>query len=54
MHFLQGGHPKKEHTLEEDGFLEKKNTKVARAGSVSLMALSLAACGDGTTIFRLV
>ena len=25
---------------------EKKNSKVARAGGVSLMALSLAACGD--------
>jgi len=26
---------------------EKKNTKAARAGGVSLMALSLAACGSG-------
>ena len=28
---------------------EKKNTKAARAGGVSLMALSLAACGDDDT-----
>ena len=30
---------------------EKKNSKVARAGGVSLMAISLAACGDDTTPF---
>jgi len=28
---------------------EKKNSKVARAGGVSLMALSLAACGSSST-----
>ena len=28
---------------------EKKNSKVARAGGVSLMAISLAACGDDDT-----
>jgi hypothetical protein len=28
---------------------EKKNSKVARAGGVSLMALTLAACGDDDT-----
>ena len=43
----------KQSTLAEKfaAVWEKKNAKVARAGGVSLMALSLAACGsdDSTT-----
>ena len=40
--------PRKENALLKKmvSAWEKKNTKVARAGGVSLMALSLAACGD--------